>query len=108
MEDTGGTADVAGQRERFNVKTTTTNNKFVDGTAVPSLFNGLLGLHTGWQVAVVDTKINFASSILTECTYSQGLFFHKKMVSGKRESELATFDENRRAVGMLYPMRDKN
>ena len=25
-----------------------------------------------------------------------------------REHELATFDENRRAVGMLTPMRDKN
>ena len=25
-----------------------------------------------------------------------------------RERELATFDENRRAVGMLNPMRDKN
>ena len=25
-----------------------------------------------------------------------------------RDRELATFDENRRAVGMLSPMRDKN
>ena len=25
-----------------------------------------------------------------------------------RERELATFDENRRAMGMLNPMRDKN
>ena len=25
-----------------------------------------------------------------------------------RDRELATFDENRRAVGMLNPMRDKN
>ena len=31
----------------------------------------------------------------------------KKMTSGARERELATFDENRRAVGMLNPMRDK-
>ena len=28
------------------------------------------------------------------------------MISGKRE--LATFDENRRAVGMLNPMSDSN
>ena len=34
---------------------------------------------------------------------------HKKVISGKRERhELATFDENRRAVGMLNPMCDKN
>ena len=36
-------------------------------------------------------------------------FLHKKLISGKRESvSLATFNEkNRRAVGMLNPMRDK-
>ena len=32
----------------------------------------------------------------------------KTLINGKRESELATFDENRRAVGLLNPMRDKN
>ena len=33
---------------------------------------------------------------------------HKKNDSrNARERELATFDENRRAVGMLDPMRDK-
>ena len=33
------------------------------------------------------TEINFASSIITECTISKGLFsFIKKMTSGKRES----------------------
>ena len=31
----------------------------------------------------------------------------KTLINGKRESELATFDENRRAVGLLNPMRDK-
>ena len=33
----------------------------------------------------------------------------KKVIGGKRESvsSLYTFDENRRAVGMLNPMRDK-
>ena len=34
----------------------------------------------------------------------------KKMISGKhtaRERELATFDDYRRAVGMLNPVRDK-
>ena len=34
---------------------------------------------------------------------------HKKVDCGKaRERELATFDENRRAVGMLNPVRDEN
>ena len=57
----------------------------------------------------MPTKINFASSILTECTYSQGLFLAKKNDHRKaRERELATFDENQRAVGMLNPVRDKN
>ena len=38
-----------------------------------------------------------------------GTFTCIKIISGKRqESELATFDGNRRAVGMLNPMRDKN
>ena len=55
------------------------------------------------------TKINLASSILTECTYSYGLFLALKIDYRKvRERELATFDENRRAVGMLNPMRDKH
>ena len=31
-----------------------------------------------------------------------------KLISGERERELATFDENRRAVGMLNPMHDKD
>ena len=30
------------------------------------------------------------------------------MISEARERELATFDENRRAVGMLNPMRHKS
>ena len=34
------------------------------------------------------TKINFASSILNECTYSwpRDFFWRKKLISGKRES----------------------
>ena len=37
-----------------------------------------------------------------------GIFLAKKNDWRKaRERELATFDENRRAVGMLNPMRDK-
>ena len=54
-------------------------------------------------------KINFVSSILPECTYSGGNFSCIKIDQRKaQERELATFDENRRAVGMLNPMRDKN
>ena len=56
----------------------------------------------------MPTKINFVGSILTECTYSYGFFLTYKMISGNRERELATFDENRRAVGMLKAMRDEN
>ena len=39
-------------------------------------------------VVTLLPKINFASSILTECTYSYGLFLalQNKMISGKRES----------------------
>ena len=50
-------------------------------------------------------------SILVECTYSEGIFLALKKYLRKRkaqERELATFDENRRAVGMLNPMHDKN
>ena len=36
-------------------------------------------------------------------------FLNKEMISGKpRERELATFNEDRRAVEMLNPMRDKS
>ena len=35
-------------------------------------------------------------------------FLHKNYYRKARERESATFDENRRAVGMLNPMRDKN
>ena len=38
----------------------------------------------------------------------RAFFLHKKNDSRKaRERELSTFDENRRAVGMLSPMGDK-
>ena len=58
----------------------------------------------------MPTRINFVGSILTECTYRRDFFLHKKLTSGKRESVsyVATFDENRRAVGMLNPMHNKN
>ena len=50
-------------------------------------------------------RVQFSPSAHTR----RDFFLHKKMISGKRESvELATFDENRRAEGMLNPMRDKN
>ena len=52
-------------------------------------------------------KINFVGSSLPECMLV-GTFSRKnKMIGGKLERELATLDENRRAVGMLKPMRDK-
>ena len=45
----------------------------------------------------------------TRTKIRRDFFLHKKMISGKRErGELATVDENRRAVGMLNPMHDKN
>ena len=49
-------------------------------------------------------------SILTEFTLSYvGTFSCIKIDLQKaRERELATFDDNRRAVGMLNPMRDKS
>ena len=58
----------------------------------------------------MPTKINFASSILTEYTYVLvGTFSCTKDDQRKaRERELASFDENRRAVGTLNPMRVKN
>ena len=38
----------------------------------------------------------------------RGFFLHKQIDQRKaRDREVATFDENRRAVGMLDPMRDK-
>ena len=39
---------------------------------------------------------------------SWGLFLAHKLTCGKRERGLATLDENRRAVRLLDPMRDKN
>ena len=65
-----------------------------------------------WSVILVPApaKINFVSLILTECTYVLvGTFSCIKIDQRKaRERELATFDEDRRAVGMLEPMCDKN
>ena len=56
----------------------------------------------------MPTKINFASSILPSAQLV-GTFSCIKIDEQKaRERELATFDENRRAVGMLNPMCDKN
>ena len=50
-------------------------------------------------------------SMLVFCEYPSVLAYSnlslRLPVSGKRESELATFDKNRREVGMLNPMRDK-
>ena len=57
----------------------------------------------------VPVKINFVGSSLNRVrTYSVGTFFCTVLDLRKpRERELATFDENRRAVGTLNPMRDK-
>ena len=56
----------------------------------------------------MPTTINFASSILTECTYSSGLLFAYKIDYRKaRGRELATFDGNQSAVGMLNNAENK-
>ena len=53
-------------------------------------------------------NINFGGPSLTECML--GDFSRIKKIDSRkaRERELAAFDENRRAVGVLDPMRDKN
>ena len=54
-------------------------------------------------------KIDFVGSSLTDCMLVRGTFSCIKIDWRKaRERELATLNENRRAVGMLKPMRDKN
>ena len=53
----------------------------------------------------------FCGSFLTECPYCtcRIFFLHEEQYLRKaRELELATFHENRRVVGMLNPMREKN
>ena len=53
-------------------------------------------------------KISFVGSRLNECMLVEIFSCIKKLIGGKREEgELATFSRNRRAVGMLNPMRDK-
>ena len=58
----------------------------------------------------MPTQINFASSIITQRTYTLEDNFSCIKIDWQkaRERELATFDENRRAVGMLNPVRDRN
>ena len=48
----------------------------------------------------VHTRIHWC---IGTCSCAQIDYWRKA-----RERELATFDENRRAVGILNPMRDKN
>ena len=52
----------------------------------------------------MSCKINFASSISPSAHTRRDFFLQLRKA---RERELATVDENRRAVGMLNPMRDK-
>ena len=50
----------------------------------------------------------FVGSSLSECMLVGIFSCIKKMFGGQpRERELATFDENQRAMGMLKPTRDK-
>ena len=53
-------------------------------------------------------KTNFVGSSPTECMLV-GIFscIKKKLAESAVSVELATFDENRRAAGMLNLMRDK-
>ena len=57
----------------------------------------------------MPTRTDFVGSILKECTYVlvDALSSLKIFSRRTRERELATFDENRRAVRMLTPMRIK-
>ena len=57
----------------------------------------------------MPTNINFVGSSLTECIIVRMFSSILAKIDERkaRKSELATFDENRRAVGMLNPMRDK-
>ena len=56
----------------------------------------------------MPTKNNFVGSIPIECILVR-TFSCLKIDSRKaQESELPIFDENRRAVGVLHAMRDKN
>ena len=42
------------------------------------------------MVILVRTKINFASSILTECQYSSGPFLHEKSDSRKKRESVSS------------------
>ena len=58
----------------------------------------------------VPTKVYFVGSSLTVCILVHVRAFSciKKDLRKARKRVLATFDGNRRAVGMLNAMRDKN
>ena len=56
----------------------------------------------------MPTNIRFVRSSLTECILVNTCFSVKIDWRKARERELATFDDNRRAMGMLKRVRDKN
>ena len=55
----------------------------------------------------MPTKINFVGSSIAECIAGRTFSCTKIGAREARERELETLDENRRAVGMLNPMRVK-
>ena len=52
----------------------------------------------------INSRVQFSPSAHTRRDFSYVKIDQRKA----RERELAKYDENRRAVGMLNPMRDKN
>ena len=65
---------------------------------------GVPGDLVGGPRAYQDQYLGFMSHRV----YARDIFLQRKVDKRKaRERELATFDENRRAVGMLNPMRYK-
>ena len=59
------------------------------------------------MVRLSTNKINFVGSRLVEFILVRTFSCIKIDEWKARKRELATFDENRRAVGMLNPVRDK-
>ena len=69
-----------------------------------------LGGTNRWSACLSIKSLSFVGSSLTECMVVETVSCKKRKNDwlGKRESVsyVATFNENRRALGMLNPMRD--
>ena len=60
-----------------------------------------------WLVVCLPTKINYVDSSLTHCMLVGSFSCIKNHQRKARQREFVTCKENRRAVGMLDPIRDK-